>query len=602
MTSKNSDQLSPWSDAILAAALFAIDPIAMSGIVVKSRSGPVRDVWFATLQSFIGPGTALRRVPGSTEVGRLIGGLDLAATLRAGRPVADRGLLAEADGGIVVLPSVERAERQTIAHVAAALDRGGVAIERDGFRMVVPARFGVVAFDEGIAEGEETDSTLTDRLAFCVRLQPMSIRDANVAPEFAAAVALARGKIPLVAIGDDQIEGLCAVSLAIGIGSMRPALHAVTVARAAAALNGRKVVTDEDVETAVRLVMAPKARQLPQAQSEDQAPQSNAEQNNAEQDQGQQYEPPPPDSASGEMPDIDQMSKEEQLIAAAAAAIPADLLSRLMAAHSPVSRSAKAGKAGKTHRSKSRGRRIGSERGELNTASRIDLLATLRAAAPWQVLRRRERRGEAGRVGRLDIRREDIRVMRFKVPAETATIFVVDASGSSALHRLGEAKGAIELMLTDCYARRDSVALISFRGKSADTLLEPTRSLARAKRNLAALPGGGGTPLASAIDVASALADNIRRRGQSPIIVFLTDGRANVARDGTGGRTKAAQEALAAARSFLAAGHDALLIDTSPHPKPEAADIAGAMGARYMPLPHGDAAAISAAVRGRSPA
>ena len=157
-------------------------------------------------------------------------------------------------------------------------------------------------------------------------------------------------------------------------------------------------------------------------------------------------------------------------------------------------------------------------------------------------------------------------------------------------------------MLTDCYARRDSVALISFRGKAAEVLLTPTRSLVRAKRNLAALPGGGGTPLAAAIDAASALATTVRRRGQSPIIVFLTDGRANVTRDGLGGRVKGTEEAMTAARSFLTAGHDALLIDTSPRPKPEAAGIAAAMGARYLPLPHGDATAISSAVRGNNPA
>jgi magnesium chelatase subunit D len=596
MVATESDQ-SPWNDAVLAAALFALDPVAMSGIVVTSRSGPVRDLWFETLTGFLAEGTKTRRIPGNTDVARLVGGLDLAATLRAGRPVADRGLLAEADGGIIVLPSVERAERQTIAHISAALDRGRIAIERDGFRLVSPARFGVVAFDEGIGDDEVPASALTDRLAFHVRLEAMSVRDAHIAPELAIAVAAARGHIHAVAISDVYFERLCAVSAALGIGSMRPALHAVTVARATAALHGRTAVADEDAEIAVRLVLGPKARQIPAMPPQDQPQQSQAEQDNVDDASVQQSDPPPPEEKSQDMPSIEELSKEEQLIAAAAAAIPADLLSRLMAAHGPISRGAKAGKAGKTHRSKLRGRRVGSERGDLNTGARIDLLATLRAAAPWQVLRRREAGSPNAKSGRLEIRREDIRVMRFKVPAETATIFVVDASGSSALHRLGEAKGAVELMLTDCYARRDSVALISFRGTAADTLLTPTRSLARAKRNLAALPGGGGTPLASAIDAASSMADSVRRRGQSAIVVFLTDGRANVARDGSGSRSKGSEEARAAAQSFRAARLDALLIDTSPHPKPEAAEIAQAMGARYLPLPHGDATAISIAVR-----
>ena len=104
----------------------------------------------------------------------------------------------------------------------------------------------------------------------------------------------------------------------------------------------------------------------------------------------------------------------------------------------------------------------------------------------------------------------------------------MDASGSSALHRLAEAKGAIELLLASCYVRRDRVALVAFRGQSAELLLPPTRSLVRAKRSLASLPGGGGTPLAAGIDVSLLLADAVQRRGGTPTIVLLTDGRANV--------------------------------------------------------------------------
>jgi magnesium chelatase subunit D len=94
-------------------------------------------------------------------------------------------------------------------------------------------------------------------------------------------------------------------------------------------------------------------------------------------------------------------------------------------------------------------------------------------------------------------------VSRFKQRRETTTIFVVDASGSAALHRLAEAKGAVELLLADCYVRRDRVAMLAFRGKGAELMLPPTRSLVRAKRSLAGLPGGGGTPLAAGMDAAA---------------------------------------------------------------------------------------------------
>ena len=201
------------------------------------------------------------------------------------------------------------------------------------------------------------------------------------------------------------------------------------------------------------------------------------------------------------------------------------------------------------------------------------------------------------RSARVQVRSEDFRITRFKQREETTTIFVVDASGSSALHRLAEAKGAVELLLADCYVRRDRVALLAFRGRGAELLLPPTRSLVRAKRSLASLPGGGGTPLASGIGAAATLADAVRRRGETPTVIFLTDGHANVSRDGSGSRVHAEEDAIVAAKVMRAAGFKALLLDTSPRPQPLARRIADEMGARYLPLPYADATMLSRAIR-----
>jgi magnesium chelatase subunit D len=239
---------------------------------------------------------------------------------------------------------------------------------------------------------------------------------------------------------------------------------------------------------------------------------------------------------------------------------------------------------------------VGARRGEPRGGARLNLLETLRAAAPWQGLRARQATG-AAQARRIHVRREDFHVTRFKQNTSTTAIFVVDASGSSALHRLAEAKGAVELLLADCYVRRDRVAVIAFRGPHAELLLPPTRSLARAKRSLAGLPGGGGTPLAAALDAARNLAESVRRAGDTPVVVMLTDGRANIARDGTPGRERATQDALAAAATLRACGASSLLLDTSPQPQPGAQALAQCMGATYLPLPHADANAMSHAVR-----
>jgi magnesium chelatase subunit D len=198
---------------------------------------------------------------------------------------------------------------------------------------------------------------------------------------------------------------------------------------------------------------------------------------------------------------------------------------------------------------------------------------------------------------RVHVASDDLRVQRRVQRRATTTIFAIDASGSQALHRLAEAKGAVELLLADCYARRDRVAVIGFRGAGAQVLLAPTRSLVRAKRQLAGLPGGGGTPLAAGIEAAHALALASRRAGATPLVVMLTDGKANIGRDGAPGREAAQRDALLAARALRGARAPVLLIDTSPQPSPAAAALALEMDARCIALPHAQAQGLSEAVR-----
>ena len=293
----------------------------------------------------------------------------------------------------------------------------------------------------------------------------------------------------------------------------------------------------------------------------------------------------------------------EQVLEAAQAAIPAGLLKLLQMGQAQRTRAQTGGRAGALHKSVLRGRPVGSRRGEPRGGARLHVLDTLRAAAPWQRIRAglhapgADPAATPAAARRIHVRREDFHVRRYKQRTGTTAIFLVDASGSAALHRLAEAKGAVELLLADCYVRRDKVSVLAFRGTRAELLLPPTRSLARAKRSLAGLPGGGGTPLALGLDAARELVQAVQRGGESPVLVVLTDGRANIARDGSPGRAQAAEDALAAARELRALGVPSLLIDTAPQPQTTAQALAEGLGGAYLPLPHADARAMSQAVR-----
>lgn len=572
--------VSAWDDATMAAALFAVDPLGMGGVSLRAMPGPVRDRWLDVARGLLPAGMPWRRLPLHIGDDRLLGGLDLAATLRSGRPVVLRGVLAEADGGVVQLAMAERLASATAARLAAVLDTGEVALERDGLAARYPARLGLLALDEGLTQDERTPPPLLDRLAFHLDLATVPFRkeaEAACSPE---AVTGARTRLPTVHAGEEVVEALCAVALAFGIRSARAPLLALRAARAAAALAGRSIVEETDVVIAARLVLAPRAEVLP-AQD---PPEDEAERDPPRGDR--------PEEASADM----GRPLGDVVLAAAQAAIPADLLTQLRTADGTPTRGSPPGRGGDLRLAKLRGRPVGVRPGSPRSGLRLSVVETLRAAAPWQPIRRRNPLVGASR-SRIEIRADDFRVIRLKQRTRTTTIFVVDASGSSAFQRLAEAKGAVELLLAECYVRRDQVALMAFRGSGAELLLPPTRSLARAKRSLAALPGGGGTPLAAGIDAALGLADEARRRGDTPAVVLLTDGQANIGRDGRAGRARAAADALAAARRMRTAGHAALLVDTSPYARPGTRDLADAMGARYLPLPHADATALSRGVR-----
>ena len=597
----------PWDDAALVATLFAVDPSGVGGVCLRALPGPVRDQWLADTRELLPPDMHRRKIPLHVTDGRLLGGLDLTATLRAGRPVAEHGLLAEAHGGVVELAMAERVRGSPISYLCAALDTGEVVLERDGIALRSPARLGVIALDEGSNEDEQVADALLDRLAFLVDLSPIGVRDMGELPYAAADILAARERLPQVTISAAQVDAICQTAMALGIHSLRASLHAVRVARIAAALDGDPVVTDGQVNLAARLVMAPRATQIPYMEPP------------AEQEPPPP-EPPPPDQ-DGES-DANQEQRNDpladQILDATKATIPADLLERLRLGQLRRSKVRSTGKSGQIQQANMRGRPAGVRRGDLRPGDRLNLIETLRAAAPWQRVRRAEReRGliqapvpvrRGGRMKaaavpvmpRVEVRKDDFRIQKYKHRSETTAVFIVDASGSSALHRLGEAKGAVELLLADCYVRRDRVALVAFRGKMAELLLPPTRSLVRTKRCLADLPGGGGTPLASGIEVGLALADAVKRRGGTPLLVLLTDGRANVARNGEGGRPKATEEALTVARLVRAAGVAAMVVDTSNHPHPQAKALAEAMDATYMPLPHADAGRLNAAVKAKA--
>ena len=589
--------LETWNDALTSLQLLQIDPSGFGGIWLRAPFGPVRERW---LRHLLASGLNTVKVPGSVDMERLLGGIDLSLTLQTGSLHMQSGLLQQADQGVVCISMAERFPDALMAPMTQAMDTQSLPPLRmsDGSESAPRTQFGVVALDESMDDEPPIGKSLQERLGLWFDLQALAPSDVPEL-EFSQAgsgdssqqafdirisaekLRQARQLLPHIQWSDDQALAVCATALGLGIDSLRAPTLALRVACCHAALNMRSRVSDEDLEFAARRVLAPRATRWPAPAEQQPAPDTSQEAEQEPPDQQAQQDPPPADQSSQDEPPTDSPSAEDlqdMMIASALASLPPNLLDNLLTKPGS-SQGNSSGRSGQFRSGMQRGRPLPPRPGRPAGHARLHVLATLRAAAPKQKLR-----SGAGQ-GRVAIRSEDFHVHRFQQNSASCMILALDASGSAALQRLAEAKGAVELLLQQSYARRDSVCIVAFRGAKAQLLLPMTRSLVRAKRAMTGLPGGGGTPLALALKMACEQSIQLQRQGVTPILVVLSDGRANVTLQGLGGRVQAQADALLWVQQWRQTGHRSLWIDTSIQPDPQVQNLADAMGASYMPMP-----------------
>ena len=600
--------LETWNDALTSLQLLQIDPSGFGGVWLRAPFGPVRERW---LRHLLAAGLNTVKVPGSVDMERLLGGIDLSLTLQTGSLHMQSGLLQQADQGVVCISMAERFPAALMAPMTQAMDTQSLPPLRmsDGSESAPRTQFGVVALDESMDDEPPIGKSLQERLGLWFDLQALAPSDVpelelsqlyqgNASDQAldirisAEKLLQARQLLPHIQWSDDQALAVCATALGLGIDSLRAPTLALRVACCHAALNMRSRVSDEDLEFAARRVLAPRATRWPAPAEQQPAPDTSQEAEQEPPDQQAQQDPPPADQSSQDEPPTDSPSAEdlqEMMIASALASLPPNLLDSLLTKPGS-SQGNSSGRSGQFRSGMQRGRPLPPRPGRPAGHARLHVLATLRAAAPKQKLR-----NGAGQ-GRVAIRSEDFHVHRFQQNSASCMILALDASGSAALQRLAEAKGAVELLLQQSYARRDSVCIVAFRGAKAQLLLPMTRSLVRAKRAMTGLPGGGGTPLALALKMACEQSIQLQRQGVTPILVVLSDGRANVTLQGLGGRVQAQADAWQWVQHWRQTGHRSLGIDTSIQPDLQVQNLADAMGASYMPMPQVQAQRMASAM------
>jgi magnesium chelatase subunit D len=562
---------------------------------------------------------------GATE-DRVLGSLDLQGLLADRQKKLQPGLLAAAHRGILYIDEVNLLADYLVDVLLDAAATGTSTVQREGLAVSHPARFtliGTMNPEEGslrpqfldrfglmvdiVAPRNVAERTEVVRRRIAFEHDPAAFR-AQWQPAQAALqqqVSAARQRLPTVQMPEGLLTLISQLCTELGVASLRADIVLYKTALTLAALAGRPEATAADVRRAAELALAHRRRAQPfdnpslpsealdelmqqapaspppsaAAPPQPPGPPTSSAPPQKEELAQTAAESPASSAEAGPPADADEAVSEQVFgVTAAAATRPIELKTGPVVA--PVAALA----------SGQRGASVQTARGQPVRAvpdpnpSVLAIETTVRQAV--------SRDPAVTHLTRADLHQQ---VRQGKTGI--FLLLIVDASGSmSASRRMEAVKGAVFSLLTEAYQQRDTVAVIAFRGVEARVLLPPTRSVAVAEEALRTLPTGGRTPLPHALQLAAQLlARADYAAGLQPLLVVLSDGKANVPLPGGGDASQQTQQ-LAAQLRAQQLPTLVLDTDTSYLRLGKAAELATALGAQYLPLDELSAAALTQAI------
>ena len=573
-----------------------------------------------------------RRVPlielpvGATE-DRVVGTLDLERAIKQGERHFEPGLLAAANRGILYVDEVNLLNDHLVDVLLDAAAMGVNYVEREGVSVQHPAqfllvgtmnpeegdlrpqlldRFALAVEVEGIRAPSDRAEVVRRRIAFEADPQGFAARLADAEAAERARILAARALLPEVRLDERMLGLITQLCCDFEVDGLRADIVMYKTALTLAAYAGRRTVTEADVRDAAELALLHRRRRQPFEQPaldrerlderiQDYMDRTDGDAGEASND----GEPSPAGMDDTDGADSAAGSSHDQVFAPAHGTTPPRL-----AAPAPRRTAATRGRRSKAivlpwHTPVDAvGPYVRSLVPRQPRPRDWALDATLRAAAPHQ----RSRRGSRvdAEQSAVLLERHDLRQKVRETRLSNLILFVVDASGSMAARdRMAAAKGAVLSLLVDAYRKRDQVGLVAFRGRGAELLLPPTSSVDLAEVRLREMPTGGRTPLAHGLDLARQTVErHLRGRpGTLPLLVIVSDGRANVPLVPTQRDCLAEIQALGADLQRRQIASVVIDSEAGPLQLGMAAEAAAALGARYLRLDDLDAEGLAGAVR-----
>lgn len=578
-------------EAKLSLLLNAIDP-RCGGVLFVGEKGCGKSTLARSLRSILPSGTPFVELPLNVTEEALLGTIAIEDTLRTGARVFQHGLFSRAHGGVLFIDDVNLLSPEIVSLILEVHGRGENIVEREGLRMRHPASFILVA--SMYPEEGDLSPHLLDRFGMCAGFERLTDAGERMAVvraticqdqadsdlELTERIEAARKILPKVAVRDRFLEYIADICINYNVAGHRADIYLLAAARAHVAFKGNEDVTREDINTVASLVLMHRRRELqppppPEQQEEPPPPEHNQE---PPPDKQQEQQPEPPKNNHEEQ-EHDQPPKPHELPPQKEEVFAVGQQFRLKRIAFRKDRMERAASGRRTRtRARNRGGRYVKSVLRKNRDIAID--ATLRAAAPFQSVRKR--------TDVVVINEEDFRYKRKERKMGHLAIFIVDGSGSmGAQKRMVAAKGAVQSLLIDCYQKRDMVAMIVFRKDRAEVVLEPTASVEHAARRLREIPVGGKTPLGAGLLEAYRLLERGGRKRHETrfLVVLITDGRAN---QSVTGMPPDEEIARMAALMSQRSGIDIIVVDTEEKGRfttmDRAASIASKLGADYYTI------------------